>query len=102
MDMPATFEHAGAVVSATLGNLGLGGAVIAAEVVPGYGEQIVLVLQLPGAYGACRLRGIVRWRQSSGFGVQFCELGARETHAIGQLLASPRVGGPTSDVPPRS
>jgi type IV pilus assembly protein PilZ len=39
-----------------------------------------------GTKGDLRLPAIVRWTKPDGFGVQFGSLGARETHAISQLL----------------
>jgi len=46
-----------------------------------------IVIRLPSAQrgGATELGAIVRWNHSSGMGVQFGLLGARETHAIAEL-----------------
>ena len=82
IDHPAAPHHAIAV------NLGLGGVFVEASPTLGYGERIELVLQLPGLAGPSRLPGVVRWVDATGFGVQFQQLGARETHAIGELVAA--------------
>lgn len=86
--MLATFEHVGSLMSATIVNIGLGGAFIAAGTIPGYGEGVLLVVELPGSRRSSRLPAVVRWTSPVGFGVQFRELGARETYAISQLVAS--------------
>ena len=56
-----------------------------AEVLP-FGTQLTVVGTLPGMKGEARLPGTVRWCKPDGFGVQFGLLGARETHAIAQLI----------------
>ena len=53
---------------------------------PAFGVKINIVCRLPGLAQESRLPGIVRWAKEDGFGVQFGLLGARETHAIAQLL----------------
>jgi type IV pilus assembly protein PilZ len=44
------------------------------------------VARFVGTKADLRLPGIVRWAKPDGFGVQFGSLGARETHAISELL----------------
>jgi len=61
---------------------------IEADVRLGYGVRVDVVLQLPGINAASRLPAIVRWGNDFGFGVQFLQLGARETHALAGLVAS--------------
>ncbi len=61
---------------------------IAADAVLDYAVRVELLVQLPGIHEPSRLPGVVRWSDGSGFGVQFLELGARETHALAALVAS--------------
>lgn len=49
-----------------------------------FGSKVVIACSLPRL--DARLPAVVRWTKPGGFGVQFGLLGARETHAIGQLL----------------
>ncbi len=51
------------------------------------GTELVLMFDLPGI-GRAQVPGFVRWHRADGFGVQFGLIGARETHAIGQLIRS--------------
>jgi hypothetical protein len=77
----------GAHFEARTVNLGLGGAFIETAPPPSYGEHVWLHLRLnPGDAEVLRLPAIVRWTSEHGFGVQFLELGARATYAIGALV----------------
>jgi hypothetical protein len=69
-------------------NLGLGGAFIESEPSLSYGEMVIVHLPLPGLPGALALTAVVRWKNDAGFGVQFLEMGAKETHALAQALAA--------------
>lgn len=65
-------------------DVSLGGMFIESTEVPAFGTQLTITADL-GA-GNAKLPGVVRWVKPGGFGVQFGLLGARETHAIAQLL----------------
>ena len=75
-------------------NLGLGGVFVEASQSLDYGTRIELRIALPSLNEPSRLPGVVRWcgaqadnaSNKLGFGVQFLELGARETHAISALV----------------
>jgi len=67
-------------------DISIGGMFIESTEVLPFGTEITIVGKLPGTKAAVRLPGIVRWAKPTGFGVQFGSLGARETHAISQLL----------------
>ncbi len=78
--------RAGAPVSGMAKDISIGGMFIeATEIIP-FGTEITIVGRFPGAKAELRLPAIVRWAKPSGFGVQFGSLGARETHAISELL----------------
>lgn len=92
VSLPVVVEAEGGAgaLDATAVNLGVGGVFVQLHPVPEYGSQVVVVIQLPALNEAARLRGVVRWSNASGFGVQFSSLGARETYALGKLVASVR------------
>jgi hypothetical protein len=81
-----TVEHEGTYFDAFAANVGLGGALVETSTVLPYGAALVLHLPLPHSAEVLRLRGVVRWNSQSGFGIQFLELGAKETHAISELV----------------
>jgi hypothetical protein len=67
-------------------DIGLGGARVECELVPGYGTQLTLVLNLPGASEPSRLPATIRWTSPGACGVQFGALGARDTNRIARLI----------------
>ena len=67
-------------------DISIGGMFIESTQVVPFGTEISIVGRFPGAKADLRLTGIVRWAKPTGFGVQFGSLGARETHAISELL----------------
>jgi type IV pilus assembly protein PilZ len=67
-------------------DLSLGGIFVEAEQSPPFGSKLIFVGKIPGMAVESRLPGTVRWTKPGGFGVQFGPLGARETHAITELM----------------
>ncbi len=67
-------------------DISLGGMFIESTSVPQFGTKLSVVCQLPGSRGEATLPAVVRWAKPGGFGVQFGLMGARETHAITDLL----------------
>jgi type IV pilus assembly protein PilZ len=52
-----------------------------------YGAEVVVHLTLPGLLLGTDVKSIVRWTEKGiGMGVQFGTMGARETHALVELL----------------
>lgn len=87
---PVAFvDGAGATHAASCRDLSLGGAFLETPSALEYGAQIVVVLRLPGLAEETRVSSIVRWRTEDGMGVQFGPMGARETHALTELLREP-------------
>lgn len=87
--MPVACEVTGA--ASILGrskDISVGGVYIESETQVTFGTQVTIVLRLPNTKADSRLPGIIRWIKPGGFGVQFGLLGARETHAISELLKS--------------
>ena len=73
-------------------NLGVGGAFIESASRLSYGTRIELAMTLPGLRQQSLVPAVVRWSSDVGFGVQFQELGARETHAISGLVSASKRG----------
>jgi Tfp pilus assembly protein PilZ len=73
-------------VSGVARDISLGGMFIESEERLLFGAELTIVARIPGTDSDARLPGIVRWNKPGGFGVQFGLLGARETHAITNLM----------------
>ncbi len=67
-------------------DISLGGACVESEVVPLYGTELTVAVELPGSTHFSRLPATVRWAARGTFGVQFGLLGARDTHLIVSLI----------------
>jgi hypothetical protein len=67
-------------------DISVGGMFVESEVAPAFGVQLTIVVTLPGTAGQFKLPAVVRWAKPGGFGIQFGLLGARETHALTNLL----------------
>ena len=79
-------RSSGALITGMAKDISIGGMFIESTEALPFGTEITIVGRFPGAKADLRLPGIVRWTKPVGFGVQFGSLGARETHAISQLL----------------
>lgn len=87
IDTHVTCEfEAGERVDGLAKDMSLGGMFVEANLVPAFGAKLSVVCQLPGITKESRLPAVVRWVKPSGFGVQFGLLGARETHALTDLM----------------
>ncbi len=51
-----------------------------------FGAEVVVHLRLPAYKDELLLPAIVRWTRQDGMGLQFRMLGARETHAITEIV----------------
>ena len=69
-------------------DISVGGMYIESETPVSFGTEVSIVVRLPNTKANARLPGVIRWIKPGGFGVQFGLLGARETHAISELLKS--------------
>lgn len=76
----------GAPLAGMAKDISIGGMFIEATEILPFGTEVTIVGRFPGAKAELRLPAIVRWTKPHGFGVQFGSLGARETHAISELL----------------
>lgn len=78
----------GASILGRAKDISVGGMYIESETQVSFGTQVSIVLRLPNTKADARLPAVIRWIKPGGFGVQFGLLGARETHAISELLKS--------------
>ena len=76
----------GGVIAGTGKDISLGGMYVECKEILAFGTELTIVTRLPGTAQESRLPAIVRWSKPGGIGVQFGLLGARETHAITQLM----------------
>lgn len=59
-----------------------------------FGTEVIVRLLMPGHKEELAMPAVVRWTGSDGMGLQWRLLGARETHAITEVVrASGRAGG---------
>ena len=78
--------RAGSTFTGLAKDISIGGMFVeSTEIVP-FGTEVTIVGRFVGTKADLRLPAIVRWAKPDGFGVQFGSLGARETHAISELL----------------
>jgi type IV pilus assembly protein PilZ len=71
--------------------MSLGGMFVETSSPAPFGTSISLVMVLPGKHEVS-VKATVRWTEPDGMGVQFGLMGARDTHAITQIL----LGAPVS------
>lgn len=84
---PIAFKlDGGERVDAVCGDLSIGGAFIETTAPAPFGSEITVFLHLPELNAEAQVRAIVRWGKKGGMGVQFGVMGARETHALVELL----------------
>ena len=68
-------------------DISLGGMFIETKTPEAFGADVVVHVHVPGEPSAFALPGKVRWTAHDGMGIQFGNLGARETHTITELVA---------------
>jgi type IV pilus assembly protein PilZ len=74
-------------VDATCENLSLGGMFLRTTgPIPAFGTPVTVFVHFPGLKQETAIKSIVRWSKPGGIGIQFGVMGARETHALTQLL----------------
>lgn len=67
-------------------DLSIGGMFIVTDKPAPFNATVNLYMQLPGVKQEVTVKATVRWMEPDGMGVQFGLMGARETHALTQLL----------------
>ena len=76
----------GARIDAICNDISLGGMFIETSETARYGAKIKVFMMLPGMKQEAVIEATVRWAKPGGMGVQFAMMGARETHAITELM----------------
>jgi type IV pilus assembly protein PilZ len=76
----------GTALQARSKDISIGGMSVITSTVVAFGTELNVRIRLPNSRQEFLLPGIVRWANPDGFGLQFGLLGARETHAISELL----------------
>ena len=71
-------------------DLSIGGMFFVGDKVGPFGSKVEVTLRFGGRAGDMTIPAIVRWSGADGFGVQFGLMGAKETHAIVQILTAAR------------
>ena len=79
--------------TATTRNLSIGGALVDAAVKPAFNTRVQLRFVVPTQEEPIKAGGVVRWSDSTGFGVQFDGLRARDVWALGKYLEQQRPAG---------
>lgn len=74
-------------VRAVSRDISLGGMFIETPAPAAFGSRLVVTLLTPTRAASVSIACIVRWTTDAGMGVQFLEMGARDTHELTQLLA---------------
>jgi type IV pilus assembly protein PilZ len=67
-------------------DISVGGMFVETEEPAAFGAEVVVHVTLPADPRELRFPGVVRWTNAHGMGVQFGLLGARETHAITEIV----------------
>jgi len=84
---PVAFQVGdGPRIGAVCHDISLGGMFIETSEPARFGQKVRVMLTLPGMKSETVVEATVRWTKPSGMGVQFGVMGARETHALTQLL----------------
>ena len=91
VEAPVTIERVGAHFEGRVANIGFGGAFIQSAARFVYGERLTLWIPIVDLVRPSCVPSLVRWSDQVGFGVQFLELGAREAHALSQLIKGAEV-----------
>lgn len=69
-------------------DVGIGGMFIETLAPVPFGAQVTVFMKLPELKEEAAIKGVVRWTEPDGMGVQFGMMGARETYALTKLIAS--------------
>jgi uncharacterized protein (TIGR02266 family) len=67
-------------------DISVGGMFITTASVVPFGSEVTIRLRLPHAKDELTLPGVVRWVRDDGMGIQFGNLGAKETHEITEVV----------------
>lgn len=90
INSPATFTTKGAAgtTESILGlakDISVGGMFLETTAPAPFGAEVIVRVVLPGTQSEVALPGVVRWIRDGGMGIQFGNLGAKETHIITEI-----------------
>ena len=87
IDVPVSFSVKGKAerMAGQAKDISVGGMFVETATPGGFGADVIIQVQLPGAGESLALPGVVRWVRDGGMGVQFGLLGAIETHVITEI-----------------
>ncbi len=73
-------------VSGRARDISVGGIFVESATPFAFGVEVIVHVQLPDAKQPMAMPAVVRWTRNDGMGLQFGLLGARETHAITEIV----------------
>jgi uncharacterized protein (TIGR02266 family) len=88
LDAPVSFSPKGSenVYGGRAKDISLGGMFIETKNPVPFGGQVTVHARLPQSKEELTLPGVVRWVRPGGMGIQFGNLGAKETHEITEVV----------------
>jgi PilZ domain-containing protein len=86
VSIPTTLTVDGAQQSCTMVNLSLGGALVSGGEKLALGKRVSIVFTVPRVNHPIETQATVRWADSSGVGLQFDGLRARDVWALNELF----------------
>ncbi len=88
VDLKASLHVEGTaeVIDGQVKDLSIGGMFFLSDSKLPFGTKVNVVVAFPPPSGKLELAAVVRWSAEDGIGLQFGLLGARETHAIAQVV----------------
>lgn len=88
LPVTVTFETTQAQALGTCRDISIGGMFVETDVKAAFGTNVSV--EMATQDGLMTFPAVVRWTAPTGLGLQFGLVGARETHAIVQLMSSKR------------
>jgi type IV pilus assembly protein PilZ len=88
LDAAVTFtrKSAAAVLDGRAQDMSVGGMFIETSTAAPFGSEVTVRVRLPASKSDLTLPGVVRWVGEGGMGLQFGNLGAKETHEITEFV----------------
>jgi len=88
LDAAVTFIRKGSAdtLAGHAKDVSVGGMFIETPSAAPFGSDVTVKMTLPGSKAALTLPGVVRWVGEGGMGIQFGNLGAKETYEITEVV----------------
>jgi uncharacterized protein (TIGR02266 family) len=81
-----TRKNTDAALAGRAKDVSVGGMFIETVYVAPFGSEVTIHMRLPQSKEELVLPGVVRWVRDDGMGIQFGNLGAKETHEITEVV----------------